>query len=398
MAPPPGGPVDNDPPVVLPDAMRPERGAAAVPPDSTFVIVFSERTNRRSVMRALRIFPPVKFAGVNWAGDTLRLVPEDGWARNRGTLIRIEGSARDNRGNLMGAPFQTTFTTKSVPDSGQVTGRVWGGRELEQSRRLLVLAWTPADSLEEEERWPAAIVDAIPGKDFRLEGLDTALPWHVTAVIEGEGGLRGREPGGVELTWPDMIVFREGETEVALGEFLVGTLDTLGTVRGEVKTDSARVAVIVARPASEVHALEAAAAAAEPASEPSPPDSSTAPEDELAFEESTPPPGPYDDWIVGAPVRTAPIGAGDFTLRVPTGDVYRLGAFVDVDADSIADPDEPRVALERDVSLRFASTVEGLRFDLRGLAPWPVPETVAADSAGAAPDTTTGLPEEETGP
>ena len=74
---PPGGPEDRKPPVIVTVTPGPE--AAGVAPDSAFSLTFSEKPDRRSVMRALVVFPPVDFRETTWDDTTLTLVPAEGW-------------------------------------------------------------------------------------------------------------------------------------------------------------------------------------------------------------------------------------------------------------------------------------------------------------------------------
>ncbi|MEZ5065246.1 MAG: Ig-like domain-containing protein [bacterium] len=354
MGAPPGGEIDDDPPRVVLESVFPGPGAAGVAADSAFVVAFSERVDRRSVLRSLRIFPPVDFQDVDWRGDTLSLVPAGGWSADRPTLIRIEGSARDSHGLAMGESFQTIFTRRAHPDSGVATGRAWAGKELDASKRFLVFAWTTQDSAPDGDRWPVAIAETRSGEEFRLSGLALDRTWTITGVIDADGSLRGLGRGGAELDAPETVAFADDVREVRIADFLVGTLDSLGTIQGEVAVDSARTAWVVATPFASADSASA-------------------------------------DWLARTERRAGPLTGGPFSLSVPTGVDYRVGAFVDVDGDSSWQTAEPSVPLESPVSLRFRSVAEGLRFDLVGLAPWPVDSTATstpADSAATNEETT----------
>ena len=191
VGPPPGGPEDKTAPAIVREAVHPPPGAAGVRGDSTVTIVFTESPDRRSVMRALAVFPAVDFRATSWRGDTLSLTPDPGWAANRNTLIRIGPSAHDPRGNTLAEPFVLRFTTKASADSGTIRGRVWAGRERGGSAHLLVFA-APADSTVSGSA-PAAVADAGTNGEFVLDGLDPGTAWRVSGLIDADGDAR---PGG----------------------------------------------------------------------------------------------------------------------------------------------------------------------------------------------------------
>ncbi|MBZ0269763.1 Ig-like domain-containing protein, partial [bacterium] len=184
MAPPPGGPEDLEAPTILVDLGRPAPGSAGFGAADTVRIVFSERPDRRSVMRALRILPNVDFRDVSWEEDTLSLVPDPAWAEGRGTLIRISRGARDRRGNPLPAAFQLPFTTKAVADSGVISGRVWVGRERDDRSPVLLFAFDAADSMDAAVAAPYAVAEAGAEGRYRLAGLDTARTFRVLALLD----------------------------------------------------------------------------------------------------------------------------------------------------------------------------------------------------------------------
>lgn len=336
VAPPPGGEIDREPPTVMESSPPP--GAAGVAPDSAFTIVFSEPPDRRSVMRALTVIPAVDFAESAWEEDTLRLVPEGGWATGRPTLIVVSGRAKDRRDNEMGKAFRTRFTTRSAADSGTVAGRVWSGREVPQGASVLVAAFDAAegDSLDPVRQDPFALAEAAGSGEFRLVELDVGRRFRVAAMVDRDGDQRPESSGEIWTEAPEMAVFLSpDEREVRLPEFLLGTLDSVGTIAGEVRADSFTVAVV--RATGEA----------------------------------------------GASAREVLPAGGKFSLEVPTGDVYRVAAFLDTDADTLAGAGEPIVEHPEPVPLTLTSVQGGIRLDLIGLL--PPPDSLAADAAP--PDT-----------
>ena len=352
VAPPPGGPEDREAPSFDAEASMPPPDASAVPADETVVFVFSEPMDQRSVMRALTVFPAVDFRSANWREDTLRLVPDPGWAEGRNTTFRIGVGAKDRRGNALPAAIVRRFTTKALPDSGRLRGRVWAGREKTSTSTLLLFA--VADDSTRFGPEPAAVAEPDKDGHYELDGLDTAAAWRVAALIDRDGDAR---PGGRDEVWRlgDARSFPPDTTALDVPDFLVGTLDSLGRIRGDVKADTGWA---VGVEASDVR--------------------------------GDPP----------AILVTLP-AAGPFTLDAPTGTRYRVSAFLDLDGDGKRQEEEPRVEAPDEVRLDLAAERTGLVLDLTGLGP-PRPEppplelldVLPADSSattGAAPDTVPGV-------
>jgi hypothetical protein len=324
VAPPPGGAEDLEAPTVLLDAVQPPPGSGGVDPEQPIVIVFSERPDQRSVLRALRIWPRVDFREVAWEGDTLRLIPDPAWAADRNTLLRIATGAEDRRGNPLESAFLLQFSTKDVPDSGEITGRVWGGRERVGERPIVVLALAAGDSLDPRALEPEALADAERDGKFRLHGLDTAREWRVAGLVDRNDDLVPVDRGEAYALAEETVRFEPGQSTVSVADFLVGTLDTTGTISGEVAADSAAVVFVEAV--------------------------------RVAPDAEVPPSGPWRSRALRA--------GGRFAIEVPTGDLYRVSAFVDVDGDSLAGESERREERDEPVSLRFTTKADGLRFDL----------------------------------
>lgn len=315
VAPPPGGPEDRDPPKIVEAA--PPHEAVAVAPDSAVTLVFSEDPDHRSVMRALSVHPAVEFRESAWNEGRLRLVPEGGWASGRPTWVIVGGTARDRRGNQLGAPYRTRFTTAAALGSGRAAGRVWPGKEVPKGAPVVVCAYAwSADSLDLSAASPVSIADAADDGAFRLDGLDLLGRYRVAAQVDRNGDLRPSDRQELSAEAPDVIAFLPSDSgEVRVGDFLLGTLDSLGAIRGEVRADSAEVAVV--------------------------------------------------NTLDGTPADAAVLpGGGTFALTVRTGASYRVYAFVDADGDTLHAGDEDRVDLDEDIPLVFTAERTGVRFDL----------------------------------
>lgn len=132
---PPGGPIDNTEPEVI--ATTPAADSAGVIPPYSLTIQFSEKMNRRSVDRGLRIFPEPAWVETEWEGNTLIMETDHsiGVKPDSGEIIivTIPAGAQDRRKNYIQAPFLLSFTSRDSMPSGVVTGKVTGmrrGRDL----------------------------------------------------------------------------------------------------------------------------------------------------------------------------------------------------------------------------------------------------------------------------
>jgi hypothetical protein len=340
VGPPPGGPEDREAPRVA--ETIPPGDVAGVAPDSAITIVFSERMDQRSVMRALVVLPPVDLRKPLWEDGRLRLQPETGWAEGRSTILWLAATAKDRRGNVLTEPFATRFSTRAVFDSARVGGVLWAGKELDRRGRLFVGAFPSLDSAEVDPGVdsPIALAQPSSGTPFRLDGLDPATTYEIVGWIDRDGDLRPAGPREPWATAPRRVTFASGAGDSALApDFLVGTIDSAGAIPGEVVADSGALAVVFAV------------------------------NEEEGFADTT--------FVTGS---------ASFTLTVPTGFTYRVGAFLDANGDSTHNEGEPLILLPEPVSLRFVSRAGSAHFEL----PRSVPTADDADAVERGREEETG--------
>ena len=316
VSPPPGGPEDRDPPRIL--ALVPAPDSSGVAPSSPIWIVFSEGMDERSVLKGLRVIPQ-RDIRPEWAEDTLRIVPDAEWPSDRPAILWTSDAARDARGNPLERPLILRFWTSADSAAGTITGRVYAGKEAKSPGRLLLLSFPAAayDSTSAIEGDPHAIVEAEKDGAYRLTKLSPGA-YRVVGIFDRDGDARGGDSGEAWGVTPDSVAVVAGETTIA-PDFLVGTLDSLGTIHADVMADSGRVV------------MEAS-------------------EDSAQF---------VPAW---KSVRDA---SGPINVKVPTGRDYFVRAFVDANRDSTFAADEKFALHPEPVSLRLTSERSGIRFDLR---------------------------------
>ncbi|MCD4690824.1 Ig-like domain-containing protein [bacterium] len=120
--PPPGGPLDEDPPCII--TTEPLDGALNVALDSNIGVLFSEEMNRSSVERAVEIIPDVTFRNPRWKGPRLEIRPGEGLADSTTYVVRIRESARDYHSVSMEHSAVFAFSTGPSIDDGGILGAV----------------------------------------------------------------------------------------------------------------------------------------------------------------------------------------------------------------------------------------------------------------------------------
>lgn len=273
-------------------------------------------------MKGLRVIPQ-RDIRPEWAEDTLRIHPGGEWPSDRATILWIADTARDARGNPLERPLALRFWTRGDSATGAIAGKVYPGREAKSPGRLLVVPFREAsfDSTSAIEGDPEAIVEAQKDGAYRLDKLSPGS-YRVVGIFDRDGDARAGDAGEAWGAALEPVTVAAAE-EAKAGEFLVGMLDSLGTIHAEVMADSGRVV------------MEAS-------------------EDSAQFV-------PF----AGRSVRDA---SGPISVQVPTGRDYFVRAFVDANRDSVLAPGEKFQLHPEPISFRFTSEKSGIRFDLRGTA------------------------------
>lgn len=174
-------------------ATDPPDGAFGVTYPLTGTFYFSEKMNKRSVERDLRIYPEPDFLRIEWEGGTLtddsgeRVVEllhvtldRDDRAGARPTMITVGGGSEDRRKNAIEEPVTLAFTNGGAPmPRGRLSGLAEGvekkrsGRE-EASITVEAYRVPPAESGESADAHPYTITSA--GRDGHFQFRYLPLP------------------------------------------------------------------------------------------------------------------------------------------------------------------------------------------------------------------------------
>lgn len=167
--PPPGGPLDLEPPVIL--ASTPDSGAVQVPRMEPIRITFSKRMDRRSVEDYIFTSPPIRFGQLSWSGREFQLTPLDSLRANTTYLAVIGSGARDIHGNGLARPENLVFSTGERLARGKIRGRVEAPRGLGAG----IFVWLYEDALHPDSTWgsddPDYTVQAGGNGQFEIAGL-----------------------------------------------------------------------------------------------------------------------------------------------------------------------------------------------------------------------------------
>ena len=122
VGPPPGGPSDNTPPVIV--LTVPENAATGVGRYGEIRIEFSEEMNRRSVERGFSIEPDVELRNLRWDGAALVVTPVAELPDSTTFVVGLAESAEDYHGVAMETPLVLTFSTGLTLHTGVISGAV----------------------------------------------------------------------------------------------------------------------------------------------------------------------------------------------------------------------------------------------------------------------------------
>ena len=223
---PPGGPEDKTPPEIVHTA--PEQGATMVDHYSSVQVWFSERIEPRSAGDAIFITPYVgESVKYRIRGNRITLNFSEPLDSNRTYVATFGTGIKDYRNNAMSESFTLAFSTDSVLDEGEISGRVFG---VEDARGIDVWAYSikKGQNPDPSELEPDYIVQCSTNGKFtfshispgfyRLFAVRDRLADRLYQAVEDEVGV----------TFKDAILTREGSPAVDGFFFRMTRADTTG--------------------------------------------------------------------------------------------------------------------------------------------------------------------------
>ncbi len=163
VAPPPGGPPDNTPPLVL--WTVPSSDSVGVGLSTSIRIGFSERMDRRSVERALFVSPrlsdPPEY---KWRRRELEIRSREDLRPDRTYLVTVGSQSSDEVRNRMASSYSFAFATGFQINRGEITGGVTSGGE-RPSGQIYVWAYDLEDGTDPDPAEEAAGYVTQPGVD-----------------------------------------------------------------------------------------------------------------------------------------------------------------------------------------------------------------------------------------
>lgn len=304
---PPGGPVDDVPPTVA--LVEPAEGATRAASGTPIRLLFSERMNRSSVERALRIFPDPGRFDRRWEGLALVVGLAPGAPEGPGGLrvVSLLRSAEDRRGNRLREPYEAAFTTGDSIPGGEIAGRLSGDSREARARLLLFRApGPPLDSLA--AAGPLRETSAAADGAFRFRFLSASgETLALFALAQAELGPRIDPERDRLAVGPDTLVLTAERPRIDGTEMSLVAPDAPGSVAGGIGAPAESARVLLRNLTDSTRVLEAV------------PDSSG------AFLIESVPPGAYRLRLVaGAEGAEGPAPGAPDTIRVVPGARVRL--------------------------------------------------------------------------
>jgi hypothetical protein len=202
--PPPGGKPDTDPPQVV--AMRPDSGSTGISRRPVLSVTFSETMDERTTNDRLLLSPHVRTGRVHWRGKTAEIALADSLAAGRTYTLLVGGRATDARGNNLGRPRVSHFTTADSFPPGTIAGRI----EAVGHPPSNLYVWAYRADLGHAPDSTARDHDALAQTDregrYALPPLEVPSRWRLYAFHDANATLTF-EPGIDHLTGhPEEIV------------------------------------------------------------------------------------------------------------------------------------------------------------------------------------------------
>ncbi len=183
--PPPGGPVDEEPPWVV--ATEPENGSVLVPVSTSPAVLFSEEMDRTSVERSLVMSPHAALRSAKWRGPRMEMRFAGELSDSTTYVVTLGDGARDDHGVSMEGVFTFAFSTGETLDDCGIAGTVLADGEPAEGATVWACPGIPApDSLAMIHVCGRA-TETGPDGEYRLGHLShTRSPYSLVAFLDAD--------------------------------------------------------------------------------------------------------------------------------------------------------------------------------------------------------------------
>lgn len=227
FGPPPGGPEDKTPPVVV--STRPASGSTGVDSAVSFEIVFSKDLEREGLAQNVFISPSLADSFHDWfKGKTYRLFPNRYLKKGMTYVLTLGTGIRDRHGNPLAQAYSFSFSTGDRIDSGQITGQVFDQTKPVPQTSVRIFRMT--DTLAVPD-WQNPDYQTSSGQDGRFRF--SFLPAGRYRILASAGSK-------FALYHRDLAAARPGEIFPPVQLFLA-PLDTAAMTLSEVRFNSDRI-------------------------------------------------------------------------------------------------------------------------------------------------------------
>lgn len=216
IEPPPGGPEDKKPPLIL--AVSPADGAVDVPRKTSIQITFSKPMNHEQTEKAIFISPILfDYPEFKWSGKKLEIALPESLRKNTTYVITIGSSAKDIRGNMLGKSVSMPFSTGPRIDNGILTGKVVGN----SSKVVDIWAYSMDDIGGDKfyRRLPIYITQSDSFGEFRLDYVSPGN--YLVVAVEDKNKNQFWSPPSERLAIPNRLYYIDNDSPSISGINLV---------------------------------------------------------------------------------------------------------------------------------------------------------------------------------
>lgn len=226
--PPPGGPRDVAPPLII--NVNPEPGEVNVERES-ITMEFDKYIDRSSFEQALSFTPRFQESPtISWSGRSVEVTFPEELRDDVTYIVTLDTDLRDERGNNLRNPVNIAFSTGPEINEGEIDGLVVNAGDGSPREGIDVFAYAHPDSASPAE------LDSLPEEpDYRTQtGSEGAFsfeyleeqPYYVIAVQDDNRNLRP-DPGEEFAVPPESLIVADRDGTTLDVPWVVTRLDTI---------------------------------------------------------------------------------------------------------------------------------------------------------------------------